>query len=848
MKKILCGLLATIMLMSFSVSASSYTDVPVTTESIEVLNDLGIMKGTGDNKFEPDAYLTRAEGTTFIIRLLGLEEAAISATGTKVDFTDVPADHWATGYIAIAVSEGIIAGMGDGTFEPDTQITYAQFVKMLVAALGYNPQAAESGEWPGNYLSVAKDIKLTTGFTIQANDPVKRSDIAKLAYAALTIPKMEKNGVGVNAVYAPGDNLILDDLGLAKVKGSFNTVNNGKITISTGKICIAENGKYVENSIEEDESVVLDVTNITDIDAYANIPCTFFYDITDEENIAVSVIENKNVTTFTLTSKDIKNYDKDTNRLYYYTNKDANKTAYVKVNPDSAVKYNLRDSVDVSGEKFSSKLEDVFNKTKDYAIELKSVNNDSKFDYDYVAITEYTYVVVKEVKEYKSKGEYRINDYVFKTEEENYDVTFVNKDIEDIEENDILNMIIVDNDDDVITKATITVEGSIVEDTVRYVSNNIITMKSGAEYSVYGAAPLAGLNATFYVSFDNKVIHWNTDRLNSEYEYAFVTDIDFVVKKNEVKSATIRMLTTDGNWITADLRDSIKVDGHTKKFINEDFVGAFGDIEDEDSANPYVTLNTVVAYKIDSDGLVKDIKLNNDTVGGERKFLVDGQEASFGMYSVDKNTAVFNWTVDPTSAEFTEEDITVSTINIFTHQEAYDITLYNYDNDEDYAHVIYGNFTSVINWELPWVIVVEDAIKTIDDDDEIVYLIKGVQNGDKVEFYISEEDYVEDIVAGDVLNFTDNVYEIIAENEKVIEVDDYFINYVSIDDTWKIKKDTKRLVCGEDIYKVTKDTIITIYEDGIATEGSFSDIEEDTNILWRFDEDNRICEMVIFVD
>ena len=841
MKKFLCGLLAVVMLMSFSVSANSYTDVPVTTESIEVLNDLGIMKGTGDNKFSPDAYLTRAEGTALTIRLLGLEEAAIAAMGTKVDFTDVPADHWATGYIAIGVANGIIAGMGDGTFAPDVPMTYAQFVKMVVAALGYNPQAAEAGEWPSNYLTTATDIKLTKGFSLTANDPIKRSDIAKIAYTALTIPKMEKKGAGVNANYLPGDTLILDDLGFAKVKGSFNAVNNGKVTIATGKICIAENGKYVENSIEEDESVTLDVTNIVDIDAYANIPCTFFYNIADEENIVVSVIENKNVTTFTLTSKDIKNYDEDTNRLYYYTNKDANKTAYVKVNPVSIIKYNLNDS-DLA-------LGNVFDKTEDYVIELKNVNNDSRFDYDYVAITEYTYVVVEEVKEYKSKGEYRINDYIFKTEEEDYDVTFVNKDIEDIEENDILNMVIVDNDDDVITKATITVEGSIVEDTVRYVSNDIITMKSGAEYGVYGTAPSVGLNATFYISFDNKVIDWNTDKLNSEYKYAFVTDIDFVIQKNKVKSATIRMLTTDGNWITADLRDSIKVDGVTKKFTDEDFVGTFGDVEDEDSANPYVTLNTIVAYKMDSDNLVKDIKLSNASFTANRKFLVDGKEATFGMYSVDKNTAVFNWTVDPTSAEFTEEDITLSTINIFTHQEAYDITLYNYDNDEDYAHIIYGNFTSVINWELPWVIVKEDAIKTIDDDDEIVYLVKGIQNGEDVEFYISEEDYVE-ITAGDVLNFTDDVYEIITvdEDEEAIEVDDYFIDCVSIDDTWVIKKDTKHLVCGENIYKVTNDTIITVYEDGIAVEGYFSDIEEDTNILWRFDEDNRICEMVIFVD
>ena len=54
----------------------------------------------------------------------------ISMTGYAARFTDVSESHWAYSAIEEMAEKGIINGMGDGTFNPDGQITREQFAKI----------------------------------------------------------------------------------------------------------------------------------------------------------------------------------------------------------------------------------------------------------------------------------------------------------------------------------------------------------------------------------------------------------------------------------------------------------------------------------------------------------------------------------------------------------------------------------------------------------------------------------------------------------------------------------------------------------------------------------------------
>jgi len=90
-------------------------------DAVAYLSEVGIMCGDDKGNFNPDKTVTRAEMATIICNMLG-EADDITKTGGI--FNDVPESHWASGYIAKAVSLKIISGYGDGSFGPDDTVTY----------------------------------------------------------------------------------------------------------------------------------------------------------------------------------------------------------------------------------------------------------------------------------------------------------------------------------------------------------------------------------------------------------------------------------------------------------------------------------------------------------------------------------------------------------------------------------------------------------------------------------------------------------------------------------------------------------------------------------------------------
>ena len=113
-----------------SKNAGSFSDVPsdayyAKAVAWAVEND--ITSGVGDNKFAPDAPVTRGQFVTFLWRAAGCP--AVSGTSA---FTDV-ADTGAYYYNAIlwASENGITAGVGDGKFAPDVICNRAQIVTFI---------------------------------------------------------------------------------------------------------------------------------------------------------------------------------------------------------------------------------------------------------------------------------------------------------------------------------------------------------------------------------------------------------------------------------------------------------------------------------------------------------------------------------------------------------------------------------------------------------------------------------------------------------------------------------------------------------------------------------------------
>ena len=49
-------------------------------------------------------------------------------------FTDVPQDHWASPYVEAMTQKGVVTGVGNGRFNPDGNLSTAEFAVMLTQA------------------------------------------------------------------------------------------------------------------------------------------------------------------------------------------------------------------------------------------------------------------------------------------------------------------------------------------------------------------------------------------------------------------------------------------------------------------------------------------------------------------------------------------------------------------------------------------------------------------------------------------------------------------------------------------------------------------------------------------
>ncbi|MBQ7744470.1 MAG: S-layer homology domain-containing protein, partial [Ruminococcus sp.] len=111
-------------------SSSDYDNDDYYKKSLTLCSSLGIISGFEDGSVKPEEKVTRAQMASIVLRML-----AIPGTSQYQGiFSDVSDSHWAASQIQSAYEASIVSGMGDGTFAPDAEVTYAQVIVMLVNA------------------------------------------------------------------------------------------------------------------------------------------------------------------------------------------------------------------------------------------------------------------------------------------------------------------------------------------------------------------------------------------------------------------------------------------------------------------------------------------------------------------------------------------------------------------------------------------------------------------------------------------------------------------------------------------------------------------------------------------
>lgn len=683
MKKVLAMVLALTMVLGvFGVSTYAYTDVAedaAYAEAVAVLSALDILKGFPDDVFKPEDTITRAEFSAVVCRALGLEGAAAGAVGAT-QFTDVPADHWASGYINMATQQGIILGYGDGTFGPNDPVLYEQAVKMIVAALGYTPKADANGGYPSGYLVVAAQEKVLEGteeLNAKAGVAATRGLVAQLAYNSLDVVLMVQTKYGDSPEFAadPAGSTFLSKLRVSKVEGI--VTDNDYNDITKAKKVAVVNGK--DAYIGE-----------TDIADYLGYYVTAYYKTVNSERTWVAVAAKASKNNAVTVEKDI--VGKVAGNFEYWANKDTDdETTKLKLATGYKVFYNG------AAPTVASAVVTNINPTQG-AVTFVDNNNDDYFEY--VFITDYKTIVVDSVT---TKG--RVSDkngnasIEFDAESTSYIYTIYDEEgnvIEpaDLAEYDILAVLATDdNKVKIAYKSNAKIEGKVTEvDT-----NNGYYYIDGEAYEAIGGVSLALEDeGTFYINAFGKIAYVDATSVSGDYAFLYAVAPTTGISK----TVQYRMMTEDGNWATYDSYKKVTIGGSTY------------DPSTTAGANAIVsalTAKSLVSYKLDAEGKVKAIApAAFDVAAATRTFNAD--TGMFGAFDVADAKIM---SVATTVAG--EEDVEMITADTFQDKENYSVAFIN-DVQGDVRLVVAYGVTGTIKNDSTLFVVKSIGDVTVDGD------------------------------------------------------------------------------------------------------------------------------------
>lgn len=171
--------------------------------AVEFVKQKGIMNGVSETEFEPEAKLTRA---MFITVLYSLENKP--KTG-DVSFSDIKTNDWFYNAVSWGAENGIVSGVSDTIFDPDSDITREQLSVMLyryykfkgydLSSTGKNiseyNDSQEISDYAKDALSYISGIGLIKGksdTTINPLDNATRAETAMIIMRMFDLLKLTK--------------------------------------------------------------------------------------------------------------------------------------------------------------------------------------------------------------------------------------------------------------------------------------------------------------------------------------------------------------------------------------------------------------------------------------------------------------------------------------------------------------------------------------------------------------------------------------------------------------------------------------------------------------------------------
>jgi len=771
LKKVLALVIAFSMMLSV-VAFAGYNDVDADADyagAVELLSALDIIKGDDQGNFNPDNTITRSEMAAIICRAKGLEDAANGAKGPTA-FTDVAADHWASGYVNLASQNGIIAGYGNGLFGPEDTLTYEAAVAMIVRALGFEPMAAMKGGWSAGYVVVANTYKITEG----ADATATRANVAILMANAMDTPMMDQTTYGADAEYEVLDGkkdreyrTLLTDMDIYVATGIVGSKDADEVAFT-----VTEDSEDDSTNpmFEKGDDLQIEI-NGTDIAAYQYQQVDAYVLVDGRDYVAVAIVPSEIGETFTLLSDDVKavinnKADDDTSAVknseeikveYYVDPANSSKTKEIKIDlwNESAT-----DKIMIE---YNKKAYDktLTNLVAENDIELVFIENTGDTTYDMLVATKYTSDRVDYVDVERDKLSLKYGGTVtFDFDDEEDTIIFVDDQgneiaLEDLAEDDVVAYVA---DHDRITKynkyvkviklANAAVTGTVDE---AYTSNeDPYVVIDGKEYVDTTDSLGVGDEGTFYIGLTGKVIDFDGSLAGDNYAYIIEGAISTAAFTGD--QWQIKLLTKEDGIVTYDITKNYHAT--VEKYITDNFTlnadkDAFLWADAKDKGADY----RLVTIKTNANGEIKElVKADVDTksMDKEKDFYRDDAQSIAGA-SLEEDIVIFNVSDDDA------DDVYTTDISFLVDESGY--TGYaGLDADDEYS-----------------VMVITDLQNNFSEDTGFAVVTKVASGKDAAGEEITKITYVQDETEGTVSFKYGDETDCLNAKDIVLEMGDVFM-------------------------------------------------------------------------
>ncbi len=630
------------------------------------VTSLGIFEGDGKGDLKLENTMTRAEFAKVVVVLTGMKDAI---SGGKSPMKDVPADHWASGYIKYLIDTGMMSGYPDGTFRPEATITLDECIKTILVVMGYEVVAENRGGYPDGYYSVAVQKDMVRGVKGGRKNAALRKDIILIINNALDVPNIV-NTVGASVKYYEDPSVTIRNT-ILKLD-DIDSVT-GVVTATDDIWLDAPNSSMEKGQIEIDGLIydidpkILDAAN-----KYIGQEVVAYYTFNDSMTYPVihniqSTVHNK-VTE--IRAEDIESF---TDGEIKYKLPDSERKLTIKLYDETRHVYNgrpetrltedfkniERGSYIVINNDLDKAPEYVFaNEYKNYIIDKANTNGNLKLKYYGDVDGEATVLFKNILLNLDEENDYTIKDASGNTVA--YDTLAEGMVISVYENNNDDFKKVVVSDKEIFTS---TITGIESEDNQVYIDGNIYTMDSEIMLSFVKL----GEYYDFYPDAEERIAFLEISEEKSSWKYGYIYDTGSYGRKRDVMMIDAGMVVNRAEQNLEDRTDTSSIpvticQNNEVSYIEvADRIKVNGRNQDSDAILDLVGMP--LKYALDNNGELKYIEYVEE-IGGSVQTKYNAKEQVFGTvnvleqrpFMIDKDTQVICL---PSNVDAGEDDLLV---------------------------------------------------------------------------------------------------------------------------------------------------------------------------------------------